>query len=125
MASVRANALDWLFSHSRVQGEPTYTSKFYVPEKSWTGQSAWWLEIPRSVIENSQSNYLHLLCQVAPDSSKFNYLRVPAEFFRRNLSKLAVRDNGRVSLFLCAEPADLFVEKRGSGRLPFASFLVS
>lgn len=105
--------------------EPTYVSKFYVPEHSWTGQSAWWLEIPRGIVENAESDHLHLLCQVAPNSSDFHYLRVPGEFFRRNLTKLVLRGNGRLSLFLSAEPTDLFVERRGSGRLPFASFKIS
>jgi hypothetical protein len=125
MSSLRSDALGWLSSRWGVEGEPTYTSKFYVPERSWTGQAAWWLEIPRGVIDNSGSGNLHLLCQAAPGLSEFHYLRVPADFLRRNLSKLALRDNGRVSLFLSAEPSDQFVERRGSGKLPFASFLVS
>lgn len=50
---------------------------------------------------------------------------VPAGFVTANLSKLALRDNDRVSLFLSAEPADLFVERRGTGKLSFAPFRVS
>lgn len=124
MASLRSEALDWLASRFGVQGEPTYTSKFYVRERSWTGESAWWLEIPRRVIETSGARHLHLVCQAAPGVSTFHYLRVPAEFVTANLSKLALRHNDRVSLFLSAEPADLFVERRGTGKLSFAPFRV-
>lgn len=125
MASLRSEALDWLSSRFVVQGEPTYTSKFYVPERSWTGESAWWIEIPRRAIETPGAHHLHLVCQVAPSVSTFHYLRVPAEFLTANLSKLALRENGRVSLFLSAEPADLFVDRRGASKLSFAPFRVS
>ncbi len=125
MSSLRSDALGWLSSRWGVEGEPTYTSKFYVPEKSWTGQAAWWLEIPRGVIDNGGSENLHLLCQTAPGRSEFHYLKVPTDFLRRNLSKLTLRDNGRVSLFLSAEHADLFVERRSGRKLPFAPYVQS
>jgi hypothetical protein len=123
--SLRSEALEWLAARFGVRGEPTYTSKFYVPEESWTGESAWWLEIPLHVIGAAASRDVHLLCQTAPDASTFHYLRVPTEFMTANLSKLILRDNDRASLFLSAEPADLFAEKRGAGALSFSSFQVS
>ncbi|MGH3848554.1 MAG: hypothetical protein ACRDRT_02425, partial [Pseudonocardiaceae bacterium] len=66
-----------------------------------------------------------LVCQKAPDVDDFYYLKVPAEFFRKKLPSLDVLDKGKVSLFLSAEPDDLFVDRRGRGRVSFEDFLVS
>jgi hypothetical protein len=55
----------------------------------------------------------------------FYYLKVPVEFFRENLSKLDVREWGQVSLFLSAEPNEMFIDQRGRGYISFAQFLGS
>ena len=94
-----ATGLAVLGALERGGAEPTYTSKFYVPGSlDWSGRLAA-LKIPSDVINNSGSGKLHQLCQTAPRLSEFHYLRVPGDFLRRNLSKFAPRDNGRVSSF--------------------------
>src|SRR5882724_1594582 len=92
--------------------------------KSWTRQSAWWFEIPRQAIEIPKSVEFHLLCQSAPDAKEFYNLKVPAEFLKTELPNLCVRKTNKVSLFLSAEQNEIFVEKRGSGKVNFNRFLV-
>jgi hypothetical protein len=123
--TIKTDAVSWLVSNFNVRSSNTHASKFYIPEKSWTKRSAWWLEIPRTTIEMPKSVEIHLLCQMAPDLKKFHYLKVPVEFFQKELPNLAVRKEGQVSLFLSAEPKDMFVDQRGTGRVSFRRFLVS
>jgi hypothetical protein len=123
--TIKANAVDWLASNFGVRSKSVYASKFYIPEKSRTGQSAWWLEIPRKSIEMPRSAEVHLLCQKAPDVHDFYYLKVPVEFFKAKLSKFDIREQGQVSLFLSAEPNEMFVDQRGGGNVSFNQFLMS
>jgi hypothetical protein len=60
---------------------------------------------------------------VAPDTNDFYYLKVPVNFLKKELSNLCIRENGKVSLFLSAEPHEMFVEKRGNGKVSFAQLL--
>ena len=123
--TIKTKAVDWLASKHSVRSKSVYASKFYVPERSWTGQSAWWLEIPQTAIEMPKSDEIHLVCEVAPDVDDFHYLKVPVEFFRKKLSNFDIRNNGKISLFLSAEPSDIFVDRRGRGKISFSDFLVS
>jgi hypothetical protein len=120
--TIKAEAVRWFTSKFGMK-TPVYASKFYIPEKSWTGQSAWWFEIPKRIIETPKSAEVHLLCQVAPDAKDFYYLQVPVEFLKKEKSNLCVRKNSKLSLFLSAERHEIFVEKRGSGKVSFAQFL--
>jgi hypothetical protein len=123
--TIKTKAVTWLESNFGVRSKSVYASKFYAPEHSRTKQAAWWLEIPQSAIETPKSAEIHLVCEKAPDVDDFYYLKVPVEFLRRKLSSLDVRENGKVSLFLSAEPDDMFVDRRGRGQVSFDSFLVS
>jgi hypothetical protein len=120
--TIKSKAVNWLALNFGVKNKFTYASRFYVPGKSWTGHSAWWLEIPRWVIEAPTSTVVHLLCEATPDASDFYHLEVPAEFIRKQLSNLAMRKNNRVSLFLSAESVDLFIDQRGKGKVNFSGF---
>ena len=91
-------------------------SKFYPPEESFTHRSAWAFEIPKAA-------EIYLLCSVAPGAKMFYHLKVPAEFIEERLPKLQLRNNGRVSLWLSAEPDEMFVEHRG--KIGFDCFLVT
>ena len=120
--TIKAEAVRWFASKVGMKN-PMYASKFYVPKKSWTRQSAWWFEIPQRTIETPKSAEIHLLCQVAPDSKDFHYLKVPVEFLKKEKLNLSIRKNGKLSLFLSAEQDEMFVEKRGSGKVSFGRLL--
>jgi hypothetical protein len=123
--TVRAAAIQWLASKFGDSGNIVCASKLYIPQKSWTQRSAWWLEIPLQAFEKPRSNEIDLLCEVLPGANKFYYLKVPIEFFKKELPTLCVRKNGRLSLFLSAEPEEMFVEQRGNGRVGFGRFLMT
>ncbi|MCX6895129.1 MAG: DUF2442 domain-containing protein [Verrucomicrobia bacterium] len=123
VTTVRAEALSWLASKLGVKSNGVYASKFYVPEKSWTRHSAWWFEIPQQTIETSKSPDFYLLCQAAPSAKEFHCLKIPVTFFREQLPRLCLRENGKVSLFLSAERDEMFIEQRGKGKIEFVRFL--
>lgn len=122
---IRTKALNWLASNFGVGSEYTRTSKFYIPEESWTRQSAWGFEIPLRFIESPESTEIHLVCEKEPAVDDCHYLKVQVEFFRKKLSNLYIRKNGNISLFLSAELDDLFVDRRGKDNVSFSSFLIS
>lgn len=55
------------------------TSKFYPPEQSWTGDDAWWFQVPARAIRDGEA--IHMVREAAPNDAAFRYLKVPAEFF--------------------------------------------
>ncbi len=120
--SIRTSAVAWLRDNFNVESRATYTSKYYVPEHSWTGRDAWWVEIPETILKAEPRSTVHIVLQAAPDANDFYYLQVPVSFLQRNAARLAVR-NGRLSLFLSAEPSARFVDRRGAGKASFAAFL--
>jgi hypothetical protein len=121
--TIKAEAVRWFVSKFGIKSNTIYASKFYIPEKSWTRRSAWWFEIPTRTIETPKSAEIHLLCQIAPDTNDFHYLKVPVVFLGKELPNLCVRKNDKVSLFLSAERHEIFVEQRGSGKVSFARLL--
>lgn len=121
--TIRAAAIHWLVSKFGDTGNTICTSKFYIPEKSWTGRSAWWVEIPRRAIETPKSDMIDLVCEVAPGVDDFYYLKVPVKFLKAELPKICVLNSGKLSLFLSAERNELFVEQRGKGKIGFGRFL--
>jgi hypothetical protein len=122
--TIRSDALRWLAERFGVRDGHVYTSKFYTARESWTREAAWWIEFPRDILDKAGSPYLHLVCQIAPDNPEFHYLRVPKDFLKANLSRLHVHKNDRVSLFLSAEAANVFLERRGNSRVSFMHFLM-
>lgn len=124
--SIRTEAVHWLASNYGVRGRGICTSKFYRPEESWPKRRVWWFEIPLDYINASDSTQIHLVCQVAPNRNDFYYLNVPIVFFREHLRHLKIRkDNGRVSIYLSADPNHMFLEERGTGDINFSGFVVS
>lgn len=121
--TIKAEAVRWFDSKFGKRSNLVYASKFYIPEKSWTRESAWWFEIPQRVFETPKSAEFHLICQVAPDSKDFYCLEVPVKFLKEELPNLHVRRNGKVSLFLSAERDEMFVEQRGNGKVSFVRHL--
>ena len=121
--TVRAKAVQWLATNFEVRSGFVSTSKFHLPQHSWTRESSWWLEFPRSVIDVPCSPEIHLICEKEPGADDFYYLKVPVEFFQMNLSSFYIRKNGP-SLWLSAEAKDMFVDKRGGGQVSLREFLV-
>ena len=78
--TIKAEAVRWFVSKFGIKPNALYASKFYIPEKSWTGQSAWWFEIPLRMIKTPRSAEIYLICQVAPDAKDFHRLKIPVEF---------------------------------------------
>jgi hypothetical protein len=119
--SIRPTALEWLAKHHRISAGRIITSRFYAPEESWTGDDAWWIQVPLKAIE--QGEELHFVCQQKPPGGGFHYLRVPAEFMRDRLDEFAIINGSHVNLFLDAAGA-LFTDRRGFGAVSFAKFEV-
>jgi len=123
--NIRPEALQWLKKEHGVNTGILCTSKFYVPEKSRTHKSAWWLEVDRSKIEMSSSQMLHFICEKAPGINDFHYLRLPSGYLIENQNRLDIRhDKNRFSMFLSAEQENLFQDERGEGKVQFGQFLV-
>ncbi|HKG92465.1 MAG TPA: hypothetical protein VKA84_11255 [Gemmatimonadaceae bacterium] len=122
--TIRARALRWLALAHRVRDGDIVTSRYYPAAESWTGRDAWWLQVPVHRVQALGGGAVHLVCEAAPGSPDFHYLRVPAAFFRDHLPELDVPGDGRmVSLFLSAEPATRFRDERGAGNIDFAGFV--
>src|SRR5215207_9286422 len=83
--SVRSKALQWYKAkYSKVE-EGIYTSKYYRSEESWPKENVWWPQIPIKAID--LFNYVHLLCQVAPNQNEFYHLKVPTKFLKEHFEK--------------------------------------
>jgi hypothetical protein len=123
--TVRATALRWLALHHRVRDGDIFASRYYPAAESWTGRDAWWLQIPVHRIEAPGERVFHLLCETAPGTHAFHYLRVPASFLRGHLREGLDRpgDGRVVSLFLAAEPDARFRDERGAAHVELAPFL--
>ena len=105
---VKSTAKQWLASKFGDTGNIFHASKIHIP------QSLWWIDIPKKDIETPESNEIDLLCQAAPDSNKFYYLKVPVKFFKKE--NLGFDVHGMLRLHLSAEPDKMFVQQRGSGK---------
>jgi hypothetical protein len=121
--SIRSVAFQWLKSNYGEVSGKIYTSKYYLPEESWPKEHVWWLQIPLKVIEAKQNSFINLICQVAPNKSEFHFLKVPTDYFHKHLKNFHIVEE-KASLYLSADPKDLFVETRGKGKTEFTGFLV-
>jgi hypothetical protein len=100
-------------------------SKYYLAKKSWTKAPAWAFEVPIKYIESERENVVTLRCETGPSTGKYQELKVPCSYLKQHMLGLWTRvERQTVSLFLSAETADRFTERRGSGGTPFAQFLV-
>jgi hypothetical protein len=115
--TVKRAAVLWLAAKFGVTSTVVHASKLYVPE------SLWWIDIPQQEFEKPQSAAIDLLCEIAPGANKFYYLKVPVDFFKKEKPKLNVNAHGLLRLHLSAEPEEMFVDRRGSGRIAFNRFL--
>lgn len=122
--SIRAEAINWFSENYGDNKSKLYTSKYYLPEESWSKQEVWWFEIPLKVIQAKDVHFIDLVCQAAPDKNSFHYLKVPLKYMRDHLKNFH-NNNDKISIYLSAVPQKLFVEERGSSNFNFITFLVS
>jgi hypothetical protein len=123
--SIRKEAINWLEKNFGVSGDLIYTSKFYTPDISWTGENAWWIHIPAKRVNQANNKYVNLLCQTSKGSNDFFYLKVPLSYIHSNLSQLTILKNGIINIFLSAQPQDRFQDKRSKSAIRFGTFLVN
>ncbi|HMJ46561.1 MAG TPA: hypothetical protein VK498_04495 [Ferruginibacter sp.] len=123
--TITSKARSWFSSHHKQPpNSKTYTSKFYTPGESWSKAKVWWIEIPLTTINQNDIEFVNLICQKKPNNeNNFHYLKVPVHFLRDNMQNFHVRQE-KISLYLSAEPGQLFKEERGHGNVHFDQFLV-
>ena|ERR1035438_9169358 len=99
-------------------------SKYYIAEESWTKRPAWAFEVPVDYIESEPAGTVTLRFETGPSAGEYRELHVPCSYLKQHMPGLWVRSDRRtVSLFLSAEAADRFTDRRGSGATLFAQFL--
>jgi hypothetical protein len=99
-------------------------SKYYIATESWTKRPAWAFEVPINQIQSELNSVVTLRLETGPSSGEFQELHVPCSYLKQNISELWIKaDRQAVSLFLSAEAADRFTDRRGPGSIPFAQFL--
>ena len=112
---------EWYLAHHGEPDWPIRVSRFYPSHESWKGP-AWWFEFPPSRVANPRG-WIILLCQRREDPKSFHCLRVPTGLFPACRPHLGWRKDKKIfSLFLCAEPENLFKEVRGPGGIQFEHF---
>ena len=100
----------------------TRRSKYYVADKSWTKRPAWAFEVPLDTVRGG-AEVIVLRYETGPATGQYRELNVPCTFLPDILSGLWIReDRQTLSLFLSADPQDLFIDKRGSGGVSFKQF---
>jgi hypothetical protein len=121
--NIRPKGLDWFRERFGDLCVPVHVSKRYPPEESATKHAAWWFEIPPNEFGGEEGPEIFLVYEVPEGAEPFGCLRIPAAVFQSCEHHLHVRpDNGHISLFLSAEPADRLVDRRGDGAIRFAPF---
>lgn len=99
-------------------------SKYYIAERSWTKRPAWAFEVPTDYIESEPDSAVTLRFETGPSTGAYQELQVPCSYLKQHMPGLWLRSDRRtVSLFLSAEAADRFTERRGPGATPFVQFL--
>ncbi len=82
----------------------------------------WWLDIPVKKIRHEEDITLLLYdCRM----HKLHCLQVPTVYFRENrvgLDERMVSGVPKIGLYLSTDKGDLFRDKRGKGKIPFAQF---
>jgi hypothetical protein len=99
------------------------SSRYYPPEESWTKRPSWWHEFPLTKLRDPNSTHVHIICE--KDTVGFFYLKVPKSFFLENITSLCIRDDKNVSLFLSADPSDMFIDYGGKGQIEFSEWLTA
>lgn len=73
--TIRSRTRRWLRAQAIDAGH-VVTSQFYSPEQSWTGDDAWWLQVPVRASRDGEA--IHMVGGAAPNDAAFRYLKVSA-----------------------------------------------
>lgn len=117
--TIRSDALRWLAA-PKISGGHVVTSRRYAPEKSWTKEKAWWIQVPAAAVREGE--FIDIVCEAEPGTRQFRHLRVPAKFFADHLDDFATIGDDKINLFLSADAGLEFEDQRGPGRISFAQF---
>ena len=117
--TIRSEALRWLSTRGVASGH-IVTSKRYAPDESWTKETAWWVQVPLSVLDANET--IHVGCEAESGAGMFRHLKVPSSFFQQHLKDFAIIARDKINLFLAAEPGIEFEDQRGPGHISFARF---
>ncbi|MGE0087677.1 MAG: hypothetical protein AB7S75_24970 [Desulfococcaceae bacterium] len=95
-----------------------------------SSKSVWWFDISVKKIKSEDFNIPTFDFLIFNNKeNQLHHLRVPTEYIRDNLDQFHIRNDDKkksVSLELSSDKINLFQDIRpGSGRMPFAQFLVS
>ena len=96
------------------------TAKFFRAEESWTGEEAWWFDLPLEKVKADKNGIYYLVGESKKNS--FVVLKVPNKFLIANLKKFETRYQGRIRLHLSAESSDRLTDSRGKGQVDFSRF---
>jgi hypothetical protein len=122
MSNIRNAGLNWLRMNLRTDIPDSHicVSKCYDPSESWTGEKAWWFDVPIKKCEDV--GQIGLLCQQEPGSERFYFLAVPKDFFGNPQFRWSIyRDAYR--LWLSAEDYNKFREVHNRNQnLNFSEF---
>ncbi len=121
MSEIRNRGLEYLSKRVN-DAELVAVSKKYSTEESWTGEAAWWFDIPKENVENNPEGIYYLLCE--KDNRDFHILQVPNRFFIEHMDGFEVRYNNRIRLHLDANESSIFIDQRGHGKVAFTSYLL-
>ena len=102
----------------------THRSRYYPADQSWTNKPAWAFEIPISEFRDVKiDSVIELRCQIEIDEDDYHRLLVPVYVFERKFDSFYLReDTNKISIFLSAEPSNLFHEVRGKESVDFSPF---
>lgn len=127
--NIRSFARTWFDQHVESPNGKMFSSKFFFPDESWTGDKAWWLRIRLDYAESmaEKDQYFYLLCQKEEDTDSFYCLRVPAKFLHQRSDSfrkavLSQRGEQSYNLMLSACAESLFIDYKS--KLDFSEFLV-
>jgi len=123
--TTRSNGIKWLKeNHPEYQGK-NRVSKLYSADESWSKSKVWWFEFPESDITDDLSGFQNLLCNKNSNSEHFHLIRVPNSFLIKFKNGLYLRNKKGISTFsiyLSANPEDMYVEQRGEKHIEFGDF---
>jgi len=123
MSDTRKKALAYLEKKLGYKtGDPVSASRFFPPEKSWTGREAWWFNLPIKKIRANGDKCYYLLGATNEKKVSFAILKVPNKFLLGKLKQLETRYNNMVILHLAAYRKNWLVDERGKGRVAFSRF---
>ncbi len=119
--TIRTKALEWAKMKFGTLSAPKYCSKYYEPDKSWTGAKAWWIQVPVKSIE--KNTHVCFLLEKSHNNNDFYCLNIPTSYLEENDLGLA-KLNNHINLFLSAEEGHRFQDQRGQGRVRFKQFVI-